>query len=141
MCMTSYALHMTSRPQFSTSHHFMYEIRSTLSDLTSSVPLSSHPRINDITATICMTSHPVYLEHHIHYICDIISTKYDITTLCVDHTTLSICMTYFALQMTVHPLYYSKPQYLRCHNHFRHDNTAPVSEIAPTISLSSDCLH
>ena len=43
MCMTSYALHVTSHPQFRTSHHFMYDIRSTLSDLTSTVSLSSHP--------------------------------------------------------------------------------------------------
>ena len=35
-CMISYALPMTS-------HHFMYDIRSTLSDLTSCVSLSSHP--------------------------------------------------------------------------------------------------
>ena len=70
--------------------------------------------INDITGTICMTSYPVYLEHHIHYICDIISTEYDITTLCVDDATLGICMICFALQMTTHPLYHTKPQYLQC---------------------------
>ena len=46
----------------------------------------THP-IDDITATICMTSHPVYLWHHIHYIYDIISTKYGITTLCWSHNT------------------------------------------------------
>ena len=40
MCITSYALQVTSHPQFRTSHHFMYEIRSTLSDVTSSEPLS-----------------------------------------------------------------------------------------------------
>ena len=51
MCMTSYALPVTSHPQFRTSHHFMYDIRSTLSDLTSTVSLSSHP---------------LYLWHNIH---------------------------------------------------------------------------
>ena len=60
--------------------------------------------IDNITATICMTSHPVYLWHHIHYIYDIISTKSDITTLCVDDATLDICMTSFELEMTMHPL-------------------------------------
>ena len=93
----------------------------------------THP-IDDITATICMNSHPVDLWHHIHYIYDIICTKYDITTLV-------ICMTSFALQMKMHPLYHTKPQYLWCHIHFRHDNTAPVSDITPTISMSSYHLH
>ena len=40
-----------------------------------------------------------------------------------------------------HPLYHTKPQYLWCHIHFRHDNTAPVSDIAPTVSVSSHRLH
>ena len=131
MCMTSYALHVTSHPQFSTSHHFMYDIRSILSDLTSTVSLLSHPPYQWYHSTVCMNSHPVDLWHHLHYIYDMISTKYDVTTLCVDEATLSICMTSFALQMKTHPLYLTKPQYLWCHIHFRHDNTAPVSDIAP----------
>ena len=87
----------------------------------------------DITSSIYVTSYPLYLWY--------ISTKYDITTLCVDNTTLGICITSFALQMTSHPLYHTKPQYLWCHTHFRHDNTAPVSDIAPTLSVSSHRLH
>ena len=50
-------------------------------------------------------------------------------------------MTYFALQLTTHPLYHTKAQYLYCQIHFRHDNTVPVSDIAPTLSMSSDRLH
>ena len=99
LCMASGPLYLTSLPLY-LCHH-------------------THP-INDITATICMTSHPVYLWYHIHYIYDIISTKYDITTLCVDDTTLSLYMTSFAMQMTTHPLYHTKLQYLWCHIHFRH---------------------
>ena len=53
--------------------------------------------IDDITATIGVVSHPVYLWHLISYIYDIISTKYDIRTLCVDDPTLGICATSFAL--------------------------------------------
>ena len=97
--------------------------------------------IDDITATICMTSQLVYLWHHMNYIYDIISTKYDITTLCVDDASLGICMTSFALQMTMPPLYHTKPQFLWCHIHFRQDNTAPVSDITPTVSMSSHGLH
>ena len=40
MCMTLYAVYVTSHPQFRTSHHFMYDIRSTLYDLFSTVSLS-----------------------------------------------------------------------------------------------------
>ena len=141
MCMTSYALHVTSHSQFRTSHHFMYDIRCNLSDLTSTVFCHHTHSIDDITATVCMTSHPVYLWHHIHDIYDIISTKYGITALSVHDATLGICMTSFALQMTTHPLYHTKPEYLRCHILFRQHNTAPVSDISPTVSMSSQRLH
>ena len=56
---------------------------------------------------------------------------YDTTTLCVDYTTLGICMTSFALQKTAHPLYHIKLQSLRFHIHFRHDITLPVSDMHP----------
>ena len=88
-----------------------------------------------------MVSHPVYMWHHIPYIYEIISTKYDITTLCVGDTTLGICVTSFPLQMTSHTLYHPKPQNLWCHIHFRHDFTSHVSDTAPTLSLSSQPLH
>ena len=97
--------------------------------------------INDITATICMNTYPTDLWHHINYIYDIITTKYDITTLCVDDATLGICMISIALQMTMHPLYHTKPQYLWFHIHFKQNNIVPVSDIAPTVSMSSHCLH
>ena len=74
MCMTSYAIHVTSHPQFRTSHHFMYDIRSPLSNLTSTVSLSPHqpyqwyhsPYMYDLTSSISVTSHPLYLWHNIH---------------------------------------------------------------------------
>ena len=74
ICMTSYALHMTSHRLFRTSHHFMYDIKPTISDLTSTVSVSSHPpfwwyhshSIYDITSNISMTSYPLYLWHNIH---------------------------------------------------------------------------
>ena len=141
MSMTLYALPVTSHPQFRISHNFIYDIRSTLSDLTPLYLCHHTHTIDDITATICMNSYPVDLWHHIHYIYDIISTKKDITTLCYDDATLSICMISFALQMKTHPLYHTKPQYLWCHIHLMHDNTAPVSDITPTGSMSSHHLH
>ena len=97
--------------------------------------------IDDITATICMISHPVYVRHSFHYIYDIALTMYHITNLCVDYTTLGICMTSFALQKTSHPFYHSKLQSLWLHIHFRHDITHRVSDIAPIVPLSSQPLH
>ena len=74
MCMTSYALHVTLYSQFMTSHHFMYDIGSTLSDLIFTVSLSSHPQYKwyhshymyDLTSSIPVTSYPLYLWHNIH---------------------------------------------------------------------------
>ena len=97
--------------------------------------------IDDITAKICMISHPVYMRHSVHYIYDIVPSVYDNTTLCVDFTTLGICMTSFALQKTSPPICHNKPKSLWLHIHFRHDITPPVSDIAPTVSFSSEPLH
>ena len=96
--------------------------------------------IDDIIATICMISYPVYVRHPVHYIYDIVPTMYD-NTMWVNYTTLGIYMTSFALQKTSHPLYHTKPQSLWLHIHFSHDITPPVSDIAPTVSLSSQPLH
>ena len=110
-------------------------------DIMSIVSESSTKSINDMTAPICMISHPVYEKHSVHNINDIVPTMYDITMLCVDYTTLGLCMTSFVLQKTSHPLYHTKPQSLWLHIHFRHDITLPVSDITPTVSLSSQPLH
>ena len=112
MFMTSYAVHITSHAQFRLSHHFMYDIRSTLSDLNANASLSSHQHYRwyhshymyDIISSIYVTSYPLYSWHDIHKL-------YDITTLSVDDATLCICMTYFALQMTTQPLYHIKLEY------------------------------
>ena len=109
--MTSSPLYLTSRPLY-LCHH-------------------THT-IEDITATLWMVSHPVYLWNHIPCIYDKISSKYDITTLCVDDTTLGIGVTSFALQWTSHTLYHTKPHYLWCHIHFRHDIT-PFRHYTPCI--------
>ena len=105
--MTSDLLSMTSHPLFRTSHHFMYDIKSTVSDLTSPISVSSHPSYRWHHSHYMSVSHPLYLWHHIPYIYDIISTKYDGRTLCVDDPTLGICATSFALQMTSYPFYHT----------------------------------
>ena len=104
--------------------------------------LSHHTKsFDDITATICMISHQLYVRHSVLNIYDIVPIMYDITMLCVDYTTLGLCMTSFVLQNTSNPLYHTKPQYLWLHNPFKHDITLPVSDITPTVSLSSQPLH
>ena len=102
-----------------------------------------------ITPTLSMISQLLYVWYHIQYMWDILSTifmnivptRYDNRILCVVYTKLGICMTSFALQKTSHPLYHTKPQSLWLHIHFRHDITAPVSDITPTVSLPSQPLH
>ena len=57
--MTSDLLYMTLHPLFRKSHHNMYDIMSSVSDLTSTVSVSSHPH---------------YWWHHSHYMDGIISS-------------------------------------------------------------------
>ena len=137
MCMTSYALHVTSLPQFSTTHHFMYEIWSALSDITSSVPLSSHPPYQwyhrdymyDLISSISGSSHPLYLWHNIHWVwhhntlCWWRNTRHMYDMLCTaddNAPTLSHQTTVFTVfastsGMITQPLYQtSNPLYL-CH--------------------------
>ena len=129
--MTSDLLSMTSYPLFRTSHDFMYDIKSTVSVLTSTASVSSHPTyrwhhshyMEGITCSIPVITYP--------YVFDKISTKYDITTLCVDVTTLGICLTSFALHMTSHPLYHTKQRYLWCHIHFTHHNIPRYQTLHP----------
>ena len=147
--MTSQTLH--SWHQISSLWHHIHSLghHSTLCMKSSPRYLTSRPlylyhhthHIDDITPTTWVILHPVYPLHRIPSFSDIISTKYDITTLCVDVTTLGIYMTSFALQKPLHPLYHTKPQSLWLHIHFRHDITPPISDVAPTVSLSSQPLH
>ena len=145
ICMTPYPLYMTSPPHFMASHHFIYDVKSTicnitfpLSDITSTVSMSSHPLsqwyhshpMYDITYSIHVTSYPLYLWHHIHYIrqqntvccwyhtrhmCDIICTTNDITST-LSHQT-SVYDVTSTKGMTSQPLHStSDPLYLCNHN-------------------------
>ena len=81
-----------------------------------------------------MTSHPVYLWHHIHYIYDIISSKYDITTLCL---------------MTQHSAHVWQPlhcRWQRTHsitpNHNIYDVTSTSGRTAePSIRYRTHCIY
>ena len=83
ICVTSYTLHRTSHPLCMTTNHFLYDIKSSISDITftisdlmSTVSRSSHPLYQwyhsdymyDITSSIHVTSYLIYLWHHIHYV-------------------------------------------------------------------------
>ena len=57
--MTTDLLSMTLYPLFRTSHHFMYEIKSTASVLTSTASV--------LTSTASVSQHPTYRWHHSHY--------------------------------------------------------------------------
>ena len=161
--MTSYALNMTSHPQFRTSHHFMYDIKSTISDLMSTVSVSSHPLYRwyhnhymyDITSSIHETSYPLYLWHHTHYVwhhnpvCwwhhtrhmyDIICTTEDVTSTLSHQTT--VFMTSHLLQAWYHT--HSIRQYT--HAIFVITTSPLIShpflyDIKPTICVTSYALY
>ena len=96
--MTSDLLYMTSLPLFRASHHFLYDIKSTVSDLTSTVSVSSHPfcwwyhtnYISVITSTIIHEIISIVYDmtatvwHHNHCIHDIRVPTYDITSRVYD---------------------------------------------------------
>ena len=109
--MTSDLLSMTSHPLFRTSLHFMCDIKSTVSNLTSTISVSSHPPyrwhhshyMDGIASSISVTSYPLYLWHNIHYVwhdntlcwwhytrhmCDILCTADDITSTLSPQTTV-----------------------------------------------------
>ena len=95
--MTSDLLSMTSQPRFRASHHFIYDIKSTVSDITSTVSESSHPlywwyhnciseitsaKIYDIISIVYDMRATVW--HHNHCIHDIRFPTYDITSRVYD---------------------------------------------------------
>ena len=144
------------------THHISHQIHSlwnhtTLFMTSSPLCLILHPIyltyvhcICVITPTLSMISQTPYVWSHIQYTCDILSSIwYHILyvwqhKLCVIDTTLGICVTSFALHMLSHPLYHTKPQYLWCHNYFRHDFTPTISDITPMYlchhNLSTDII-
>ena len=70
---TSDLLYMTSHPLFRTSHHIRYDIESTVSDLMSTVYVSSHKwhthlyRCSSVSMTsqqVCKSSHFAHVWHH-----------------------------------------------------------------------------
>ena len=155
-CMSSQSLYVWHHMHYIWHHIHSLWHHTTLLMMSSPLYLTIHPRyltslplylsnhthsLSDITATLCMISHNVYIWYPIHCTYDIIHTMYDTTTLFAFYTTLGICVTSFALEMILHPLYHTKSQYLWCHLHLRHDLTSTVSDTAPTLSLSSQSLH
>ena len=84
ICMTPYALHMTSHPLFLASHHFIHEVKSTISNHIQSIWPHVHC-ICVITPTLSMISQPPYIWYHIQYTCDILSTIF--------MTSYPLCMT------------------------------------------------
>ena len=117
--MTTDLLLMTSHPVFRISHHYMYDIESTVSDLMSTVYVSSHKWHTHLywciaismISQVCKSSHLAHVWHHTnlhhitfthydlkdhvlwfhkHCIHDIRSPLYDITSTLLDITPLYV---------------------------------------------------
>ena len=88
--MTSDLLSMTSYPIFRTSHHFIYDIKSTVSVHTSTASVLTSTACV-ITPNLLMTSQPLDGRYYMQYISDIISpmflTKY-LQSLTLQHSVL-----------------------------------------------------
>ena len=161
--MTSSLLSMTWHPLFRTSHHFIYDIKSSVSDLTSTISVSSHQSyrwhhshyMSGITSSISVTSYPLYFWHNIHYVwhqnilcwwphtqhmCGILCTADDITSVLSHQTTVF---------MMSHPLqaWYDA----HCIRHCTHSifviTTSPLishpvsNDITPTFCVTSYALY
>ena len=154
---TTSTVSVSSKPGYHKHHtHSLNDITHTIVVTSYSVCMLSqqlfmilYPSIYNITPSIFMISYPIctlspYCFHdNTTTIPGISPTIFDTTaTVSVSshrwHTHLYRCI---ALSMTLHPLYHTKLQYLWCHIHFRHDITPPVSDMAPTVSLSSQPLQ
>ena len=127
ICMTSYALHMTS-------HLFIYYIKSTIADITST--------ISDLTSTPSVSSHPLYRWYHSHSMYDLhyICTTDDITSP-LSHQTTAFVMS--------HPLQaWHHTNFFRHHSHciFVMTTSPLISypllyDIIPTLCVTSYALY
>ena len=141
ICVASFALYKTSHPHILTSNHHFEDITPTILDIVSTVSVSSlqHYRwyhshyMYDNTSSIYETFCKLYLWHHTHHV-------WQHNTVSWLHHTRHM-YDIIALQKLSHPLYHTKPQSSWLHIHFRHDIINPVSDNAPTVSLSSQPLH
>ena len=153
-----------------TSRHFIYDVKSTISnitstlcDLTSTVSVQPHPLyqwyhshpIYDITYGILVTAFPLYLWYHIHYVwqhntvscwyhtrhmCDIICTTDDITS------TLSHQTTIFMMSHPLRAWHHNHSIRHRTHCIFVITTSPLISylllyHIIPTISVTSYALY
>ena len=66
--MTPYALHITSPPHFMASRLFIYDVKSTISIITFT--------LSDLTSTVSMSSHPHSQRYHSHPMYDITYSKH-----------------------------------------------------------------
>ena len=141
----------------------MYDIKSTVSVLTSTITVSSHPSyrwhhshyMSGSTCSISVTSYPLYLWHNIHYVwhqntlclwphtrymCDILCTADDITSILSHQTTVF---------MMSHPLqaWYHAPCIRHCTRCIFVITTSPLishpvsKDITPTFSMTSYALY
>ena len=80
--MAPYALYMISHPRFMTSQHSIHDIKVIISHLT--------PILSESTSPVSLSSHPDYRSYNRH---------------CMHDNPATICLTWYELHMTSHPLF------------------------------------
>ena len=163
--MTSDLLYMTSLPPFRASHHFLYDINSTVSDLTSTVSVSSHSFcwwyhnnctsvitsaiIHDIISIVYDMTATVW--QHNRCIHDIIVSTYDITSRVYDISspipvtsqTLGLRIHVNNILEQTHGAKTVQPLYLKSQPPYVHlcDKTHCINDITHTVFMTWHLLY
>ena len=66
----------------------LYNFKATMSDMTPTVSVSSHPVDQFVKTSVCMTSQPLHVWHHMHYTWHHIHSLGHHTTLCMTSSPL-----------------------------------------------------
>ena len=98
--------------------HCIHEITPTISDIASTVSVSSIPVYQLYHTTLCMTSHTLYVWHYIQHAWHHTNTLWYHTPICI----------------TSHPVYlWHHSQYIWYHPYCFHGKTMTIPDISPII--------
>ena len=126
--MTSHPLYLTAYPLY-LCHHIQY-----IDDITPTEFLRSH-------SLYMATSYPLYMTSQ-HWMCVITPTLSTIKQLLyIGHRTHSMYKIIYTVQSNMSSFYDITPHYLWHYMHCVHDIIPTISEMASTVSVSSQRLH
>ena len=132
ICMTPYAQHITLHPLFMKSHHFIYDVKSTMSNITSSLSDLCTPYLCNHTHSIMISQKP-YVWSHIQYTCDILFTIWYHILYVWQHKTL--CGWYHTRHYVWYHLHY------RCYHIHSFTPNHSIYDVTTTSGITSHPLY